>query len=135
MKTITHVGFNFFFSLSLGFTPLQSVLVTLGGIFPDTIDRIASLGSRTLWRTAHRKLTHWPWPYLGGTVLLQGAAQIFSFGALLHCVLDALTPTGIPLIHPMGGKWQRGLGIIKTGSYLEVTLIAGAFLLWHFGLP
>jgi membrane-bound metal-dependent hydrolase YbcI (DUF457 family) len=134
MKFVTHAGFNFFFGLSLGFSPVEAAIVTAGGIFPDLFDRLVSLGSKTLWRTAHRKLSHWPWPYLAGTILLQGPAQIFVFGALLHCVLDALTPTGIPLGHPMGGKWKRGLGLIKTGSYLEFTLIACAFLLWQFGL-
>ena len=133
MKIYTHAGFNFFFGLSLGFSPLEAALVTAGGILPDGLDRIVSLGSRTLWHSAHRKLSHWPWPYLAGTFLLQGPAQIFVFGALLHCILDALTPTGIPLGHPMGGKWKRGLGLIKTGSFMEFTLIGCAFLLWQFG--
>ena len=133
MKFYTHAGFNFFFGLSIGFSPLEAAIVTAGGILPDAFDRIVSLGSRTLWQSAHRKISHWPWPYLFGTFLLQGPAQILVFGALLHCVLDALTPTGIPFGHPMGGKWKRGLGLIKTGSFMEFTLIACAFMLWHFG--
>ena len=133
MKSTTHAGFNFFFGLSLGFSPVEAALVTAGGLFPDAFDKIVSLGIRNLWLGAHRKLSHWPWPYLAGTFLLHGPYQIFVFGALLHCVLDALTPTGIPLVHPLGGKWRRGLGLIKTGSYMEVSLIICAFLMWQFG--
>ncbi|WP_051564535.1 metal-dependent hydrolase [Desulfovermiculus halophilus] len=132
MKAATHLGFNFFFGLSLGFSPLGAAVMTAGGMLPDICDRFIALGSKTLWRSAHRTFSHWPWPYLGAALFLHGPLQIFLFGALLHCVLDALTPTGIPWVHPLGGKWKRGLGLIKTGSFLELGVIAGAFLLWQF---
>ena len=131
MKIVTHIGFNFFFGLSLGFSPVGAAVVAAGGVFPDAFDRFVALGTRTLWRTAHRKLSHWPWPYLAAAVFLHGPMQLFVFGALLHCVLDALTPTGIPLGRPSGGKWKCGLGLVKTGSFLELAVIGGAFLLWQ----
>lgn len=132
MKIGTHMAFNFFSGMALGFSYLDSAFLAAGGIIPDVLDRFFSLGSRPLWHGVHRKASHWPWPYLAGAIFLSGIPQLVLLGAFLHCALDALTPSGIPLLWPFGKKGRLKVGVIRTGSIFEIGVIAAPALVWLY---
>lgn len=70
----------------------------------------------------HRGPTHWPgtWLiglFLAGIFLPQPYYALgigFCLAALLHLVMDVMTPTGIPLLHPFAKKVS--LNLYRSGS-------------------
>lgn len=84
----------------------------------------------------HRTLTHWLWAWLallGGAVVyaclahssIRELAAIVVIGftstGLLHILLDAMTPSGVPLGNPFGP--HKSLPLYRTGSAAEFLVI------------
>lgn len=114
--------------------PALAVLfgVVLGARTPDWLEIawFSSGGRESL--IPHRTLTHWPWLWvaaLTGVLVFartQDSPQAlfaawvgigFVAAALLHLVMDALTPMGIPFLTPFGPRY--GVGLFATGKLGE----------------
>jgi membrane-bound metal-dependent hydrolase YbcI (DUF457 family) len=75
----------------------------------------------------HRGPTHWPGTWLIGLMLtvvfldspVREPLIGFFAAAILHLVMDIMTPTGIPLAHPFAKK--RALRVYKSGNLLPET--------------
>lgn len=84
----------------------------------------------------HRGPTHWPGFWLGGLYAAgiwvpepyYAAANGFLLAALLHLIMDIMTPTGIPLLHPFAKKVS--LNIYRSGAVVSefalIVMIWGA---------
>ncbi|TQV63771.1 MAG: hypothetical protein FNT29_06450 [Halothiobacillaceae bacterium] len=110
----------------------------MGGRAPDWMEfnRAPGGGRRAL--IPHRTLTHWPPLWLGlgllGLHLAPSAAMDmactgFVMAALLHLLMDFLTPMGIPLWSPFGKR--HAFGLYSSGSMSEapwVVVVSLAFL-------
>lgn len=116
----------------------------IGARAPDWME-IASFDKVKMRRVSvipHRTLTHWPWPWLLVTLsfvpeffTLDSAVPgdtarmaVFGFAAagLLHLIMDYMTVMGIPWGNPFGRR--RSLGLLKTGSWREIPIIAMGFI-------
>lgn len=72
----------------------------------------------------HRGPTHWPGTWIIGFILsmhylqspMKEAVSGFFAAAVLHLVMDIMTPTGIPLWHPFDKK--RSLKLYRSGSFI-----------------
>lgn len=121
--------------LDLGLVPLVGFMV--GSTLPDVLDKVFSAGDRKLWERIHRTLSHWPWAYAAFAVFafftaggdMGEAAGWVCVGALVHLVLDFMTPMGIPVFPWSLGK-RRSLRLVRTGSAWEylflLALVMGA---------
>jgi membrane-bound metal-dependent hydrolase YbcI (DUF457 family) len=155
---------HFFVALSVGAVmvaldpdPPKVVLalgIVLGGSLPDQIELVVGYGLRgerySLFR--HRGFSHVPWPWMGLALLalrpeiLAQFAGGLAIAALIHIAVNALSPSGIPLI--IGGdRYSFGLRrntaatafVYRTGQadelliLLPVMAIAGVIVWTHAG--
>jgi len=113
-------------ALTFGADPLVSAVLVaaaaVGSKAPD-LDRLLDSGP------SHRSLPHSLGLAGGGAVLVAAIAATlpeqhdffvaagFAAGYLSHLLLDALTPSRVPLLLPGGPRF--GLGVIPTGSLRE----------------
>lgn len=106
-------------------------LAVAGSRAPDSLEGYRWVGGKRLSLIPHRTITHWPapWIVLGvvGIVQMPGWAVAgvvaFSLGGLLHLLFDAMTPSGIPLIHPFAKPWAYPL--YRSGDWLgELKVLA-----------
>lgn len=149
MKWFTHKAIAVAGALALD-APGPGIIATLiGSILPDVTDTTLSMGNKQRWRKIHRQTSHWFGWYL--LLMLIGALSIPSqimkhslpiqtaqlasecivwvgFGGIMHVLLDALTPMGIP-VWPLGGKQRMGFKLVTTGSIGEMI-----FLIFALGL-
>lgn len=115
--------------------------MTVGGVLPDRLDALqARKYDRESFFAHHRRWSHNPcWWLLGMILCFQGmqmhTAGFFmplSFffylcaGALCHTALDALNPSGIPLV-PFRNTPRLRLSLVRTGSWLDY-LMGAVFL-------
>lgn len=109
--------------------------VMLGARAPDWAEISRWIDDRRYSLIPHRGPTHWPGTWFIGLMLsliylespLREAVSGFFAAALLHLVMDVMTPTGIPLWHPFDKK--RSLKVYRSGSFLAesfLTLICWA---------
>lgn len=101
----------------------------LGARAPDWSEMAKWIDGRRYSLLPHRGPTHWPGTWIVGLVLswlflpplYQAAATGFFAAALLHLVMDILTPTGIPLWHPFARK--RAFRVYRSGAFLPELLL------------
>lgn len=102
----------------------------LGARAPDWLEGAIWLMRRRYALLPHRTVTHWwgIWIALGaaGYDFVPGAPAWLVFGvaasALLHILIDAMTPAGVPLLHPFAAR--ASLRMFRSGAVLEETLVA-----------
>lgn len=117
--------------------------VMLGARAPDWAEFARWYNERRYSLIPHRGPTHWPGSWLIGLAAslayldnpYREAAVGFFVAALLHLVMDIMTPTGIPLLHPFDRK--RSLKVYRSGAFLPeaaltLTCWAGAFIVVAF---
>jgi membrane-bound metal-dependent hydrolase YbcI (DUF457 family) len=118
---------------SPGFCTLLSLGIVMGARIPDWLEFRLSSGKRKRRSfIPHRTLTHYPnywfmlllgcfFAYDHDTNLLVNFVSIYGLGicvgALLHLLMDFMTPVGIPLSHPFGKR--TSLHIYSTSSFGE----------------
>lgn len=128
------LGASFFYALE----PKLSLMAALpfysaymGSTAPDWLE---TLGPRIRW-VRHRTLTHWwlVWTVLAAVAFfyLNAALSVtimaFCAGAMVHVLGDALTPMGVPVLHPGARKTIRMRGSMakKRTIWLVATLLVG----------
>jgi membrane-bound metal-dependent hydrolase YbcI (DUF457 family) len=124
---------------------LLAIGVILGASLPDQTEGVFGFtaSGQRLSVLKHRSVTHTPWPWLALLVLgafltgFPGAAiEGLATGALVHIVLDAMSPSGVPLL-PGRKPWSighlrsgRAAYVYRTGTLGEfrvlIPLVAGA---------
>lgn len=120
---------------------IATTLAVGGAVFPDA----AEFPFRFI--LPHRTLTHWPYPYLAGTLALwwhyRNSGNLILYyvsflliGCLLHIFQDFLSKGGIPLKGPFSKT--RGLNFYKIYTLDEVFVTAGLVftclgIAWLFG--
>jgi len=121
MKLYNHAVFNLGVSLVAGLQVPEIVLIIFGGMIPDVVDSILAGRDQRLFYAIHRTFSHYPWPYLVFYFASYNfeVGQLVAFGALLHVLMDFLTPMGIPLVSPTK---RVSLAKIKTGSMFDYIL-------------
>lgn len=152
MRWFTHKSVALAGAMWLG-VPLPGVVgVAAGSILPDCLDMTIAGRDKSRFQRLHRGFTHWGgWyvlllflvPSLGG---LPGVREIpagfglpdsavadvllgLGFGALSHVLLDALNPSGVPLL-PWRKHPRLSLNMVVTGSFGEhVFLLVSLVLL------
>lgn len=81
----------------------------------------------------HRSLTHWvlPWLLLAGAGVWQGWPILWALalGGLLHCLLDGMTPMGVPVIDP---RKRLSLNLVR-GGFSELVGLAGVSVVIGLG--
>jgi membrane-bound metal-dependent hydrolase YbcI (DUF457 family) len=116
---------------------ILAVGLTLGASLPDQAEFVFGFGpdGRRYSLLKHRGLSHMPWPWaLLALALLQHGwlAQLIgglALGALLHLILDAFSPSGIPLLpgrHRSFGyrhNASHAAFIYRTGTMDELVLL------------
>ena len=139
MKIKTH----FLVSAAVGFVLFPSLTTfafcVAGGAFPDLVDGILSLGSRDLFWKVHRTVSHWLlWPvvfWLAAFTLTmsgwglsspQGMVNAFCLGLAIHLGLDILTPMGVPVAHPLGGR--KSMRLIRSHSASESLVVLASVM-------
>lgn len=110
---------------------MEAALALAGAMFgarvPDWSECAKWIDGKRYSLIPHRGPTHWPGTWLAGLVLsltfLQSPykepAVAFFAAALLHLVMDIMTPTGIPILHPFARK--KAIRVYKSGSLLPET--------------
>jgi len=122
----THIAASISLISVLPVTPATITGLFIGAILPD-IDVEGATITRYLPKipVEHRTITH----SILALVVVAFFANIVStqfgvgmaMGYLSHLVLDAMTPTGIPLLYPLNKKRYFRFPItISTGSTLEL---------------
>ena len=105
--------------------------VMLGARAPDWTELSRWFFGRRYSLIPHRGPTHWPGSWLVGlwasvayldSPLREAAVGFFS-AALLHLLLDVMTPTGIPLLHPFDRK--RSLRVYRSGAFIPEASLTG----------
>jgi len=104
---------------------LPAFIAGLGSILPDVFE---------FGLVKHRTLTHWPFTYVIGIIVLLPAIKVMSWwtwlvvaclltGCLLHLGEDALSKGGIPLFNPSGQRY--GVGWYITDTITEWAVVGG----------
>ena len=141
MRWITHQSAALALALWSRSEPLTAAAMVAGAVLPDALEHAFALGNRKAFYRMHRRTVHWfGWYVLCvalGAALLHGAmAQVavgLGFGALSHLFLDALNPTGVPVL-PFSYTPRVSVAGIRTGSAAEwvfcafVVLVAASMM-------
>lgn len=123
MKWMTHQSAALALGLWSRGEPLVVAAMVVGAVLPDALEQAISFGNKKMFFRIHRGVLHWFGWYLalavlglfvGQTQAMQGVMGL-AFGALSHLLLDALNPTGVPLL-PFRDKPRLRFASIKTGS-------------------
>jgi membrane-bound metal-dependent hydrolase YbcI (DUF457 family) len=130
-------------------SPSQAALLVAAGAIiaaslPDIAEGVLGYGptGQRFSIIPHRTATHFPWPYLAVAALsfliptiagLEIAALVrgLALGALLHLFLDAMSPSGIPLVR-VGERMSFGLFSSGGHPYIYRT---GTAEEWRILLP
>jgi inner membrane protein len=105
---------------------LLAIGVILGASLPDQTEGVFGFtaSGQRLSILKHRGVTHTPWPWLAVLILgaviagFAGAAiEGLATGALVHIVLDAMSPSGVPLLP---GREPWSIGYLRSGRALYV---------------
>lgn len=134
-------------SLCTGETPVNAAVMigvsAVAGLLPDLDTPGSTLGRRVpifsflvKLTLGHRGMLHGILPWIGFWLLISripAAAFLAVPGVLAtlsHLILDALTPSGVPLLWPLG--IQIHLGRIRTGGLMDFLLrvVFLALLVW-----
>lgn len=141
MKWVTHQAGALAAALLCKAEPLVSAAMVLGAVLPDAIEQGVSRGNRRLFLAIHRGVFHWFGLYAAGLLAAaclplsphaQAAAAGLMIGALSHIALDALNPSGVPLL-PLRDRPRCSLPLVSTGSLKEWIFLAGLLALIALG--
>jgi len=141
MKWVTHQAGALAAALLCKTEPLVSAAMVLGAVLPDAIEHGVSRGNRQLFLAIHRGFFHWFGLYAAGLLAVaclplspreQAAAAGLLIGALSHIALDALNPSGVPLL-PLRDRPRLRLPLVSTGSLREWIFLAGLLALIVLG--
>jgi membrane-bound metal-dependent hydrolase YbcI (DUF457 family) len=112
---------------------LMGLGILAGANLPDDLE-IPLRGDPPRTLLPHRKLTHWPWPYLAIAIALAALHQPLAIlgagialGALVHLLCDSVSPHGIPIVSPFSAHAPRH-PIYKTRAASEWILVGPALL-------
>ena len=106
---------------------MESALCLAGAMFgarvPDWSEMARWIDGKRYSLIPHRGPTHWPGTWLAGLILsiiflpspFKEPAVGFFAAALLHLVMDVMTPSGIPLLHPFSKN--KAFRVYKSGSF------------------
>jgi membrane-bound metal-dependent hydrolase YbcI (DUF457 family) len=119
--------------------PLLGALFAAGAMLgargPDWMEVYRWRDNRRYSLLPHRTITHWPVLWLGLWLLAEwwitspewaAAAHGFLLAGAVHLLLDALTPTGVPLTQPLGRRvaWP----VYRAGERIpELLITAGVW--------
>jgi len=115
--------------------------MVLGAVLPDWIELAVTRKKARLFLAIHRGFFHWFGLYAAGLLAAsslplgaheQALATGLMLGALSHIALDALNPSGVPLL-PFGKRPRLKLALISTGSLGEWVFLAGIVVLLALG--
>lgn len=110
-----------------GVGPFEATLIFAGVMFgaraPDWSELAKWKDGVRYSLIPHRGPTHWPgWWLIGLYFSMYHLPSPYNYigigffsSALLHLIMDIMTPTGIPLLHPFAKKVS--FTIYKTGSF------------------
>lgn len=110
---------------------MESALCLAGAMFgarvPDWSEMARWIDGKRYSLIPHRGPTHWPGTWLAGLILsimflpspIKEPAIGFFAAAILHLIMDIMTPSGIPLLHPFAKN--RAFRVYKSGSLLPET--------------
>lgn len=121
---------------------LAGAAAYVGAIAPDRLE-IARWKDQGFWPWSrkrvrqsvipHRSLTHWvmPWALMVVVGVWMGWPILWAlgFGGLLHCLLDGMTPMGVPVVNPA----KRQSFNLVHGGLSELIGLAGVSLLIGLG--
>lgn len=93
----------------------MSIGIILGATAPDWLEIPLWVGGARFSLIPHRTITHWValWVIFLAVALFEVVRNHntascglcgFAAGALLHCVMDATTPMGVPVLNPLERK-------------------------------
>lgn len=138
MKWRNHKLCTFAITFALTGRLLLAFIAGLGSILPDVFE---------MGLVKHRTLTHWPFTYVIGIIVLLPLIKLMSwwawlivacllFGCLLHLGEDALSKGGIPIFKPAGKRY--GLGWYITDTITEWAVVGGivavaTYISWRRG--
>lgn len=135
MKWHTHKLAGVALAIGLGSSPLELVSILAGAVLPDVLDYTIAAGSPELFARLHRGATHWFGWWLLATLVgvtsvlpmpFDGIVFGLGVGGVSHCLLDALTNSGVPLV--LGRRYPRlKARLFNTGSLGEL-VFASAIL-------
>ena len=141
MKWITHQAGALAAALCFKAEPLVFAGMALGAVLPDLIEQGVSRRNRRLFLAIHRGFFHWFGLYAAGLAAAailplaaheRAAAAGLMLGALSHIALDALNPSGVPVL-PLRDRPRLKLPLISTGSLREWLFLAGLLTLIALG--
>ena len=141
MKWVTHQAGALAVAFWFKADPLVSAGMILGAVLPDLIEQGVSRGNTRLFLAIHRGVFHWFGLYAAGLLAVvclplaphaRAAAAGLMFGALSHIALDALNPSGVPVL-PMRDRPRLKLPLVSTGSVREWIFLGGLLALIALG--
>lgn len=109
---------------------MEAAVIAAGALWgaraPDWSEVAKWVNNKRYSLIPHRGPTHWPGTWLVGLVLsmqyLESPYREIGIGffasALLHLVMDIMTPTGIPLLHPFQKK-KTSFRVYRSGTFLS----------------
>ena len=133
MKWVTHQAGALALALLFKLNPATTAGMILGAVLPDAVEQAVSFKNRRLFFAIHRGFFHWFGLYGLGLLLIAALPlnpQTSSLGlglflgALSHLALDALNPSGVPLL-PLAQKPRLKMPLVSTGSAGEWLFLAG----------
>jgi membrane-bound metal-dependent hydrolase YbcI (DUF457 family) len=140
MKWITHQSGALALALLFKADPALTAGMIAGAVAPDMAEHALSRGNRRIFLRIHRGILHWFGLYAGALVAIpllplspaeQQAGAGLALGALSHLALDALNPTGVPLL-PFRRTPRARVNLVSTGSPGEYLLLAALLALIGF---
>ncbi|MCL2123484.1 MAG: metal-dependent hydrolase [Desulfovibrionaceae bacterium] len=141
MKWVTHQAGALAAALCCKAEPLVSAGMVLGAVLPDLIEQGISRRNTRLFAAIHRGFFHWFGLYAAGLLAAiclplapreTAAATGLMLGALSHIALDALNPSGVPVL-PLCDRPRLKLPLVSTGSLREWVFLAGLLALIALG--
>ncbi|ORJ61343.1 metal-dependent hydrolase [Geothermobacter hydrogeniphilus] len=117
---------------------LPAFIAGIGSILPDLLE---------MRLVRHRTLTHWPFTYVIGIVVLLPLVKVLTWwgwlivsclliGCLLHLAEDGLSKGGIPLFSPAGKRYGAGWYVTDTitETFMAVGIVVVAvYFSWRRG--
>ncbi len=136
MRTLVHQAGGLAVAIAacaVGVPTVIGASMYFGASAPDWMEMPRWKGGYRFSIIPHRTLTHWPVPWIAlilyamylphDAMLLSQILIGFSIGALLHIVMDSMTPMGVPVFVP----WHRyGFAMMAPFSAVASVVLVGA---------
>ena len=141
MKWITHQAGALAAAVWFQVDTVTGVAMVGGAVLPDFAEQVICRGNQKLFWRIHRGILHW----FGIYALLLAAAGLvpdpgvrmmlagLALGAISHLLMDALNPTGVPLV-PFRERPRLKYPLVSTGSAGEYGVLAVLAAVIVFGV-